>query len=345
MPILVDRGTLGWYSLQGASYAPVGRISSHGEGGNRSIRVGLLNNMPDAALQATEQQFIKLLDSASREKSVHLQLFSLSKIRRTDWGRGYLERSYHPISDLRDNPLDGLIITGTEPLTCDLRNEPYWTELADVFDWANHNTISTICSCLATHAAVLHADGIGRIALTDKCFGVFEQTKVSDHPILENMPARFSFPHSRWNGLDPEALAARGYTILTESSESGVDSFAKQLHSLFVYFQGHPEYEARSLLGEYRRDIGRFLRRECDRYPSIPCGYFDDEATAALKDFEKRAIADRREEMLTSFPTMPAIKALQNTWLPTADLIYSNWLSYISDRKSPTADAFDRASA
>ena len=51
----------------------------------------------------------------------------------------------------------------------------------------------------------------------------------------------------------------------------------KQRESLFVFFQGHPEYDAVTLLLEYRRDVGRYLRRERDTYPPMPQGYFDEE--------------------------------------------------------------------
>ena len=48
---------------------------------------------------------------------------------------------------------------------------------------------------------------------------------------------------------------------LTRSDEAGVGLFAKTQGSLFFFVQGHPEYEAETLLREYRRDIGRYLRR------------------------------------------------------------------------------------
>jgi hypothetical protein len=52
--------------------------------------------------------------------------------------------------------------------------------------------------------------------------------------------------------------------------------FVKSRDSCFVFFRGHPEYEAWTLLSEYRRDVARFLARECDHYPEIPQGYFDE---------------------------------------------------------------------
>jgi homoserine O-succinyltransferase/O-acetyltransferase len=334
MPIVVDRGALGYYCLRGANYERTENRFGECKTKSELICLGLVNNMPDPALQATEQQFIKLINTAADRRAVHLRLFSLPKIPRTDWGQAYLERSYRQVSELRNTHLDGLIITGTEPRASDLRDEPFWIGLADILDWAEHNTISSIWSCLAAHAAVLHIDGIGRAALGDKCFGIFEQTKVSEHPILEGIPSRFQLPHSRWNEIREDALTSNGYTILAASPESGVDSFAKQRKSLFIFFQGHPEYEARTLLGEYRRDVGRFLKSEREQYPDMPRGYFDEETRAALCSFQERATSERREDLLALFPTVDATRYLKNTWQLTAERLYGNWLSYITTQKT-----------
>ena len=70
-------------------------------------------------------------------------------------------------------------MTGTEPRQPDLRNEPYWPALTEVLEWAERNTASTVLSCLAAHAGVLHSDGIPRHRLSDKQFGVFEYQKVA----------------------------------------------------------------------------------------------------------------------------------------------------------------------
>ena len=69
--------------------------------------------------------------------------------------------------------LDALIITGAQPQADRLSNEPYWEELVEIIDWAKTNTASTILSCLAAHAGVLHLDGVERRPLPEKCTGVF----------------------------------------------------------------------------------------------------------------------------------------------------------------------------
>src|SRR5207247_7121462 len=52
------------------------------------------------------------------------------------------------------------------------------------------HTHSAVWSCLAAHAALLHIDGIGRRALSDKRFGVFDCARLSGHPLTAGVPSR-----------------------------------------------------------------------------------------------------------------------------------------------------------
>jgi homoserine O-succinyltransferase len=141
-------------------------------------------------------------------------------------------------------------------------------------------------------------------------------------------------PHSRWNDIPEDALMACDYRVLTRSEDAGVDAFVKQRRSLFVFFQGHPEYEAETLLLEYRRDIGRFLRRERETYPPMPQGYFDAETADRLIAVREQALSDRREERLADFPTALLASRVANTWRATAAGIYRNWLLYVRAQKA-----------
>ena len=127
--------------------------------------------------------------------------------------------------------------------------------------------------------------------------------------------------------------------MLTRSDEAGVDMFVKQRNSLFVFFQGHPEYDATTLLLEYRRDIGRFLRGERETYPPMPHGYFDEATTQALTALRERALVDRREELLTEFPVALATEGVTNTWRPAAERLYHNWLAYLRTQKTERQQA------
>jgi homoserine O-succinyltransferase len=297
------------------------------------IDIGLVNNMPDAALDATVRQFRALLGAAADDVVVRLTLYTIPEVPRTDFGRQQVS-GYSDISELWDSHLDGLIVTGAEPRAADLEDEPYWQSLTRVLEWAERHTYSTILSCLAAHAGILHIDGIARRPLGDKRFGVFECVRVSDHPLTAAAPSRLQMPQSRWNEIPEEALLACGYRVLTRSDDIGVDAFVKERKSLFVFFQGHPEYEAVTLMLEYRRDIGRFLRKERDTYPPMPHGYFDQETLEVLTALRERALADRRAELLAEFPTAMAAGKLTNTWRSTAESLYRNWLRYICEKKT-----------
>jgi homoserine O-succinyltransferase/O-acetyltransferase len=317
-----------------------GRVVSIQSGRTRTecLRVSLINNMPDAALEDTELQFFDLLDQASGNVPVVLSLYSLTGVPRTERGMRHLNSFYLPLDDLWNNECDAVIMTGTEPHQSNLRQEPYWPELANVLEWAERNTVSIILSCLAAHAAVLHGDGIERRRLADKQFGVFEFTKIGDSALTGGASSVLRFPHSRWNEVEAKDLKSCGYTVLTHDAEAGVDSFVKKRkNSLFVHFQGHPEYGEQTLLKEYRRDIRRFLRRERETYPTMPHGYFGVEATASLAKFRNTALADPHEEVMENFPEAAIAGALRNTWRTSASCIYQNWLQYAISRKTEAA--------
>jgi homoserine O-succinyltransferase/O-acetyltransferase len=297
------------------------------------VTIGLINNMPDAAVEATERQFTDLIRASTPNAVVLLKLFSIPQVPRGAEMRDALTDRYRDISELWDTPLDGLIVTGCEPRANNLMDEPYWKTLSTVVDWARDHTASTIWSCLAAHAAVLHADGIERRPLPEKCFGVFDCRLGEDHPLTQHFPAPLWVPHSRYNGLPERGLASCGYKILTRSAAAGVDTFAKLDGSFFLFFQGHPEYDADTLFREYRRDVARFLGGEREHYPAAPLGYFSDKAAALAGDFRARALADRRSDLMADFPKGGLEGGLKNPWRPAALGIYEKWAAYLTGRR------------
>ena len=75
------------------------------------LDIGLVNNMPDAALAGTERQFLSLLEAASGNLVVRLTFYALPDVPRSDAGRRYMS-SYCVVDDLWDRPLDGLSSRG-----------------------------------------------------------------------------------------------------------------------------------------------------------------------------------------------------------------------------------------
>jgi homoserine O-succinyltransferase len=299
---------------------------------NSVLTIGLVNNMPDAALRATERQFCALLGAASENRLIKLQFFSLPSIRRSAEVRSHISRYYEDFVELERSPPDGIIVTGAEPQASTLQGELYWEALARLIDWADEWGVSGIWSCLAAHAAVLQMDGIERDPLGTKLSGLFEcQINSSAHPIVEGLPDRWWVPHSRLYGLSEGALTSAGYNILSRSRDAGADIFIKRKGGLQLFFQGHPEYTHSSLVGEYRRDIARFLAGERSAYPAMPRHYFNPRTCIGLEKFRERACHLRDLDMLVEFDTLVGEVTPGNPWFQGARHIYANWLSYLAE--------------
>jgi homoserine O-succinyltransferase len=298
----------------------------------RRLTIGLVNNMPDSAWLATERQFAVLLDAGAGDYDIQLSLWTLDSLDRSFEARRAMADAYRSARELRAAARDGLIVTGAEPRAPDLRQEPFWGELTALFDWSRARTVSTLLSCLAAHAAVLHQDGIARRRLPAKCSGVFGTEVVAGHEMVEDFGPESVTPHSRLNGLDEEELAAKGYALLTRSKAAGVDMFVKEGQSLQVFLQGHPEYEADTLAREYRRDLLRFLRGGASEPPPVPEGYFPAEIANNLAAFVARAVTTPEGD-LAQFPT-EALAMTQAPWREHSVRLYRNWLSTIARRKA-----------
>jgi len=302
----------------------------HPKNVDADLTIGLINNMPDAALQATERQFMRLLRHAAGNIRVDFHCFSLPSVSRSQSARTRIDTHYTDIAELGRLPIDGLIVTGAEPNAGELQAETFWHEFTDIVDWAKDNTRSTIWSCLGAHAAVLHLDGVGRRRLETKCSGIYECSSVSSHWLMDGMLSPFKIAHSRLNELHANELRAKGYDLLSVSSKGGVDSFARNVGSQFIFFQGHPEYEALSLEREYLRDISRFLAGERDRYPGIPVGYFDAETEQKLAAFAVRAQSERRPALNSELPERNLRQDIATG--AAAIVMFRNWLDFLSER-------------
>jgi homoserine O-succinyltransferase len=189
-----------------------------------------------------------------------------------------------------------------------------------------------VFSCLASHAAVLHFDGIERRRLEQKCFGMFEHRTLSEHPLALDLPCVSKIAHSRWNDVGEVALRECGYRILATSNLAGVGIFARDRRNPLLFFQGHPEYDTLALWREYRRDARRYLMRERDSYPSLPHAYFDARDTERLLQFAERAAAGRESSLLRAFPEVGPRPGAGRT--PVAKAILGAWLSAIVNRKT-----------
>ncbi|HZZ89487.1 MAG TPA: homoserine O-succinyltransferase [Caulobacteraceae bacterium] len=303
------------------------------------LRIGLLNNMPDAAMAATERQFSSLLQVATEGTPVTVQLFSLAGVPRGEAAIQHMLGRYRPAEALADAELDGLIVTGAEPRAADLDQEPYWPALARVVDWTHDTGLPTIWSCLAAHAAVLRASRIRRRQLPVKLSGVFQSLPVREDALLEGASTPITTPHSRLNTLAEEELVEKGYRVLTRSGPAGVDAFMKRGAGLQLFFQGHPEYDADTLRKEYARDVSRFLHGKREHHPATPVRYFDAAVEAALAELGDYARRRPDPKLGPYYGAILAKAAPTRSWRGSAVQLYRNWLRHVAEAKRPVLSA------
>lgn len=291
----------------------------------RELHVGLLNMMPDAALEATERQFMRLVGESNPIAQFYLHPFTLPTLSRGDKARAHIDAYYESFDTIREAGLDALIITGANVSQPNLADEAFWQPMIEVIDWAWDNVTSTLCSCLATHAVMQFRYGQTRVKQPKKIWGVFEH-RVTDarHPLVADINTRFDVPHSRWNDISRAQFQAAGVHVLAESREAGVHLAVSPDGLRTVFFQGHPEYDTVSLLKEYKRDL---LLAASDKQacPPFPVGVFDTQSQALLAEYASRLTAGEALE----FPESRLVPRLDNTWHDTAEGVVGNWIGCV----------------
>jgi homoserine O-succinyltransferase len=316
----------------------------------RELHIGLLNMMPDAALTATEHQFINLVGNCNKIAQFFVYPFSLPELNRGPEAEAHIREHYFDFAELKEAGLDALIITGANVANPSLDQEPFWEPLMEVVDWAEHNVTSILCSCLATHAVVKHHHGIERQPLPQKRWGVYgHRVTWPEHPLVRDINTRFDAPHSRHNDVSREQLEEAGLVVLADSPEAGVHLAVSPDLFRIIYFQGHPEYDAHSLLKEYKREVIRYLNGELDEAPPFPERYFSINARNLAAEFLAAAARSRHPSaMAKEFPEDELNALVDNTWRDTGKAIVNNWLGLVYrltslDRREPFMEGVNPA--
>lgn len=315
----------------------------------RALHIGILNMMPDAAMEATERQFFRLIGESNPIAQFHVHLFSLPIIERDKEAQKHIDDYYSSFEEIKAMGIDALIVTGANVSQPKLSLEPFWEPLSEVFHWAYENVTSTLCSCLATHASLELLYNQPRYNLGYKRWGVFShRVKDKDHPLVHGINTRFDVPHSRYNQIDDTQFEAAGLHVLAESAEAGVQMAVSPDGFRTVYFQGHPEYDSVSLLKEYKREVGLFAlalnRGESVDYPPFPLNYFDLHTQAIFNEYKYRLINSINNKIKPpEFPEHLILDRIDNSWRDTAAAILANWMGLVyqvtnMDRDKPFMD-------
>lgn len=309
-----------------------------GAGDRPHVSVGLLNLMPDAALRATDRQFIRLVSAVADEMDIWVYPFTVAAEHRGEEARRHIADHYVTFEEVAKGGLDALIVTGANPAQDRLEQESFWSGLGEVLDWASSEVGSILCSCLATHAVMQKYRGVVRKRLPEKRWGVYSHHRLVDHPLLEGLDETVEAPHSHWYDMTRDEFESVGLTVVLESEEAGVH-MAVDDDDFYVFFQGHPEYDVISLLKEYRRELARYWRGERRDYPPVPDHYFSDEAVARLVEY--RPVLEEARRTGAQPPRLDEAELLPketHTWNAEGKVIYRNWLRRVRPGLSPVPD-------
>ena len=290
----------------------------------RALHIGLLNMMPDSALEATERQFFRLIGRSNQVLQIYIHPFSIPSIKRGKKASDHIEKYYKTFAEIKGHGLDALIISGANVSHPDLEKAPFYKELHQVVDWSYENVTSTLCSCLATHAVLEFMYSQKRTPNGKKHWGVFPHQVIDRaHPLVKGVNTRFDIPHSRFNGISEVQFKNAGAKVLATSS-IGVHLAVSQDQFRLVFFQGHPEYDSISLLKEFKREVSLYLDGTRPDYPSFPSNYLSPQNCAILDEYRSRL--ENNSATIADFPEKLIMKTIDNTWHDSASAVINNWI-------------------
>jgi homoserine O-succinyltransferase len=308
-----------------------GESSIIGLDGSADLTCALVNNMPDGAFDATERQFLGLLEEGSQALDIEVRRFTMDGVPRGEETSIRIAEDYFPLADLYPDPPDLLIVTGSNPIEVNIDDEPYWSDLVEVLSWARVEVTSTLLSCLSAHAALTVFDGIDRTRLSAKCTGVFSHHVNLRQPLTSGLEPEILLPHSRWNSVPRRALQDAGYDVMIHSQATGWTMASREEDGRqLVLFQGHPEYDPSSLLREYRRDAGRYVRGERDDLPILPFHCVAPADWEALERFHREIVLGERDPILfDDFPFEDLGAKAPWPWRTLATRLFTNWVTSV----------------
>ena len=259
----------------------------------RPLRVGLLNLMPDKV--RTETQIARLVGATPLQ--VELDLLKMSSHTPKTASLEHMLSFYRPWEDAKNEKYDGLIVTGAPIELMPFEEVNYWSELAELFDWAETHVHSLFSVCWGAQAALYHYHNVPKHTLDAKAFGVFRHRNLSPaSPYLRGFSDDFSIPVSRWTEVRHGDLPDdRGLEVLMEGPETGL-CLVVEAEKRRLYMFNHVEYDSTSLGEEYARDVAKGAAI------NVPKNYF---------------------------PGDDPTKEPENRWRSHAHLLFGNWVNEV----------------
>lgn len=290
MAVIVERKLPSVKELKAQGF-PVNLSKGGGCSREDNIKIAIINLMPNK--QETEKQFLRQL--AQTPFNIEVKFVQLKTHKSKNTPLVYLNKFYHSFEEIKNENIDGMIITGAPIEELEFADVDYWTELTKILDYARENVSSTLMVCWGALAGLYHYHGIAKELIKKKICGIYTHTKEPSSKLFNGFEAGFGVPHSRYFQLNKTLINNLSkLQILSESEEGGIFAIASKDRKE-VYVTGHLEYEVDTLKKEYFRDVRKGL------IVNLPQNYFPDD------HLEKCPIY---------------------AWEREAQLFFTNWIQY-----------------
>ena len=296
MPIVIPKALPAYKILSDENIFVMGDVRAETQD-IRPIEIAIVNLMPTKI--ETETQLLRLVSNSPLQ--VKVTLIKTDSYTPTHVSGQHLSRFYKTFDEVKDKKFDGLIVTGAPVETIPFEEVKYWTELTEIFDWAETSVTSTLYICWGAQAALYYHYGIKKYLLPKKLFGIYENAAVNPFdPLLKGLDDTFNIPMSRHTEIDQAATqAVPELEILARGKDCGI-SVIKSRDNKKIFLTGHSEYDRDTLYKEYKRDLDK-----------------GDPIEPPVRYFTERG------------------DAVNFSWRSTANLIFYNWLNYYVYQVTP----------
>ena len=101
----------------------------------RPLKIAILNLMP--LKEETEVQLLRVLSNTPLQ--IDIILLQTASYQPTHTSQSHLNMFYQTFDDIKDQKLDGMIITGAPVEFMDFEQVEYWEELTNIMEWTKTN--------------------------------------------------------------------------------------------------------------------------------------------------------------------------------------------------------------
>ncbi|MBR4203082.1 MAG: homoserine O-succinyltransferase [Candidatus Methanomethylophilaceae archaeon] len=264
----------------------------------RPLKIAILNLMPTKV--ETEIQLMRLLSNTPLQIDITLLIPATHRSKNTS--HDYLERFYKKFDDIKDQNIDGLIITGAPLEDKEFEEVDYWPELCGIMDWSKQHVTTTIYICWASLAGLYHHYGIQKHSLPAKKAGIFNyRNLMPSEPLLRGVDDVFRVPQSRYATVSADDILKCPKLQIAAMDENR-DPAIIISDDQEIFITGHMEYDVNTLANEYQRDVDKGIT------PAFPLNYYPDD--------------DPRFDPVLS-------------WRTYSTMVFTNWLNYYVYQLTP----------